>query len=173
MTKLTQPPARGLRAFYDYAKARHLCYINKFVDPKWVTSDPVLREYSFCNIFRELDKTTKWFAENVRDPMSKQRDPRLLLATVAFRMFNRIETGEAIFRDDNLLGDHSAFHDFARTGKTSFLKKAILARLGKRGPFVTGSYIIAGPKGFTKLDGVLEILDRFYRAEHRLADFGW
>jgi hypothetical protein len=163
MNKIRRPPARGLRAFYEYAKDRHLCYINKFADPKWVTPDPVLREYSFCNVFRELDKTTKWLADNVRGPMNKARDPNLMLAVVLFRMFNRIETGEAMFRDDNLLGDFSAFHEYCETGKTAILKKAIYNRLGKKGPYVTGSYIIAGPPGMSKLDGMLKTVDMFRR----------
>lgn len=160
--RVTKIQQKGLDAFFNYSKARHECYVMKHADPKWKTKDPVLAQYSFCNVFRELDKTTKWFADNVRDPLSKKRDPRLLLATVVFRMFNRIETGEAVFKDDNLLGDHSAFDDFTAHGNTTHLKAAIKRRLGDRGPFVTGSYIIAGPAGMKKLDGILEVIKRFY-----------
>jgi hypothetical protein len=161
MSKVRRPPARGLKAFYDYAKARHLCYINKFVDPTWVTPDPILSRYSFCNVFRELDKTTKWLADNVRGPMNKARDPNLMLAVVLFRMFNRIETGEAFFRDDNLLGGSSAFDAYVRTNKVEPLRRAALARMGSKGPFVTGSYIIAGPPGMSKLDGMLKVVHWF------------
>jgi hypothetical protein len=165
MNKLKRPPAAGLKRFYDYAKARHLCYINKFAAPEWVTPDPVLREYSFCNVFRELDKTTKWLADNVRGPLDKKRDPNLMLAVVLYRLFNRIESGEAMFRDDNLLGDFSAFHEYAETGKVAILKKAMINRLGKKGPFVTGSYIIAGPGGMPKLDGMLKVVDWFNKGK--------
>lgn len=150
--------------FFEYAKARHQIYLDRQAGkPAPWTSDPVLQKYRFCCVFRELDKTTKWFADNVRDPLSQKKDPRVLLATVVFRMFNRIEVGEAIFRDDDLLGGHSAFDHFAETGNVGKMKQAILRRLGKRGPFVTGSYIISAPPGYSKLDGVLEILRRFHR----------
>jgi hypothetical protein len=160
--RVTKAQQSSIDAFFNYARMRHQCYVMKHADPLWLTRDPILAEYSFCNVFRELDKTTKWFRENVRDPMSKKRDPRLLLAAVVFRMFNRIQTGEAIFCDDNLLGDHSAFDDFTAHGNTTHLKKAILRRLGKKGPFVTGAYIIAGPGGMSKLDGMCEVIKRFY-----------
>jgi hypothetical protein len=160
--RVTKAQQKGLDAFFEYARKRHLCYIMKNADPSWVTPDPILRDYSFCNVFRELDKTTKWLAENVRNPMNKRKDPNLMLAVVLFRLFNRIETGEAMFRDDNLLGDHSAFDEFVRTGKTTPLRQAALRRLGKKGPFVTGSYIIAGPGGMSKLDGMLKVFKNFY-----------
>jgi len=162
VTKLQQ---KGLNAFFEYARNRHLCYIMKYAEPSWVVPDPILRDYSFCNIFRELDKTTKWLADNVRGPMNKARDPNLMLAVVLFRMFNRIETGEAMFRDDNLLGDYSSFHEYCETGKTSVLRRAIVNRLGKKGPYVTGSYIIAGPGGMSKLDGMLKVVDQFRREQ--------
>jgi hypothetical protein len=167
MITRTKKVERGLRAFFDYAKARHECYLHKHSgDPAREPTDDILRDYSFCNVFRELDKTTMWYAENVRKPLDRAKQPeKLVLATVLFRMFNRIETGEAMFRDDNLLGDDSAFDEYWRTGKTAILKKAALNRLGKKGPFVTGSYIIAGPPGMSKLDGMLKVVDGFRRGK--------
>jgi 5-hmdU DNA kinase-like protein len=165
----------GLDAFFEYARQRQLCYVMKNANPEWCTPDPILREYSFCNVFREDDKTTKWLAKNVRGPMDKARDPRLMLAVVLFRMFNRIESGEAMFRDDNLLGDHSAFDEYWRTGKTTALRQALIRRQGKKGPFVTGAYIIAGPGGMSKLDGMLRVVDQFRRgtATFYSDEMGW
>ena len=45
------------------------------------TDDRILRDYYFTNVYRELDKTTVWFRENVRDPL--RDDPRVIFATVA------------------------------------------------------------------------------------------
>jgi hypothetical protein len=164
----TKKVEKGIRAFFDYSIARHKSYLYKYSgDADIMPTDDILRDYSFCNVFRELDKTTMWYANNVRRPLDtdKERPDKLLLATVLFRMFNRIETGEAFFRDDNLLGDHSAFDEYWRTGSTKHLRKAALARIGKKGPFVTGSYIIAGPKGMSKLDGMLKVVDNFRRSK--------
>jgi hypothetical protein len=166
MISRTKKVEKGLSAFFRYATMRHQCYLMKFADPLWLTKDRILAEYSFCNVFRELDKTTMWYAEHVRRPLDRAKEPeKLLLATVLYRLFNRIETAEAFFRDDNLLGDSSAFDEYWRTGKTAPLKKAAVARIGEKGPFVTGSYIIAGPPGMSKLDGMLRVVDNFRRGK--------
>lgn len=150
-------------AFFRYARARHQITMDRAANkPRPWTSDPILSKYRFTNVFRELDRTTTWFRDNVRGPM--RDDNNILLATVVFRMFNRIEVGEAIFCDDKLLDGHSAFDEFlVKKNDVSVLRKAILRRLGKKGPFVTGAYIISSPPGYTKLDGVLEVIRRFTR----------
>lgn len=38
------------------------------VDGGPLTDDPVMREYRFCNVFRELDRVTVWIRENIREP---------------------------------------------------------------------------------------------------------
>jgi hypothetical protein len=57
------------------------------------TDDPIFREWSFCNVFREDDKTTVWFRENVRQHLDGLR---AIEATVCFRWFNFIPTGEKV-----------------------------------------------------------------------------
>jgi hypothetical protein len=168
--RVTKAQQAGLDMFFDYAKKRHQCYLMKIAEPSWKTADPILAKYRFTNVFRELDRVTVWLRENVRDPMNKRRDPRLMLAVFVFRMFNRTEVGEAIFRDDDLLGVHAAFDRFAEKGDVRHLKKAILNRLGNRGPYATGAYIISSPQGYTKLDGILEVIRRFYVSSREWGD---
>ncbi len=170
---------QGIRRFFRYARARHQIYLDRQAGkPRPWTADPILNAYRFTNVFRELDKTTVWFREHVRDPLRDR--PEVLLATVVFRLLNRIETGRAVFCDDDLLDESSAFFEFARTGRTAAMRRAILARCGK-GPYVTGAYIISSPKGMKKLDGVLEVIQRFYNQsknasfppEQRGAEINW
>jgi hypothetical protein len=149
--------------FFAYARERHAITLRRasgLPRQEW-TKDPILMQYRFCSVFRELDKTTMWFRRHVRYPMRKE--PEVLLATVVFRLLNRIETGEAMFNDDNLLGGFSAFHDFAREGETKYLKRAILKRLGNKGPYTTGAYIISSPPGYSKLDGMMKVIGDFYQ----------
>lgn len=168
---------QGIARFFKYARARHQIYLDRVAGkPRPWTKDPILDTYRFTNVFRELDKTTVWFAENVRTPLRDK--PEVLLATVAFRLLNRIETGKAIFMDDDLLDNSSAFYDLVRTGSTSSMKKAIKARCG-RGPYVTGGYIISSPKGYSKLDGMLKVIGDFAKssrwqhyAEQGIAGYG-
>src|SRR6185436_10966299 len=65
-------------------------------DRKDWTDDPQFRQWRFCQVHREHDKTTEWFRVNVREPADAVSKGRVVGATVAFRWFNRIETGERI-----------------------------------------------------------------------------
>ena len=69
---------------------RHRIHLIKSTSKPW-TLDPILRNYFFTNPFRENDKVTKWFAENIREPL--RRYPEVLFATIAFRWYNHIEMG--------------------------------------------------------------------------------
>lgn len=160
-----------MKTFFEYAKERQAILLRrKDGQAKPWTDDRVLLNYRFCNVYREDDTTTVWFRVNVRD---KYKDPAaLLLATVVFRWFNRIKTGEAIFCQ---LGDYadpprgritSAFDHFMETGDTSGMKMSILRHCGS-GPYITGSYIIKTPDGLTKLDGVLKCLEWFWHQQHK------
>lgn len=155
-------PREGLRRFFNYAQARHQIYLYKRLRPQWETDDPILYRFRFTNVFRELDKTTKWFADNVRGPLHRNKDERVLLATVVFRMLNRIESGVAMFQDNDLKKGFGAFEEFAARGDVRPLKRALVSRT-PRGPYVTGAYIISSPAGMTKLDGVLWVLQNFWR----------
>ena len=159
---------KPLQRFFAYAVERHKIYLRrKAQQPAPYTTDEILQRYRFTNVFRELDKTTVWFRENVRDRMRDETD--VLLATVVFRMLNRIATGEAIFNQTSLhpikayeyVENTTAFDLFCEDGDVRHLKRAIKAYCGK-GPYVTGAYIITSPPGYTKLDGMMQVIKQFY-----------
>lgn len=117
------------------------------------TDDAVFKAWRFCNVHREDDRTTRWFAENIRQPLNETGNKlKIVQATMIFRWFNRIETGEKIL--DLMLGEWNSTEARRRLKDVS--------------PVVTGAYIIKGPDGFSKLDGVLFCIDK---ALPRLAGF--
>lgn len=153
-----------IEEFFDYARKRHECYLMKQKHGKdgWITDDPILYKHRFTNVFRELDRTTVWFRENVRDPLDES--PHVMLATVLFRMFNRIEVGEAMFCQQFMSDSgevRTAFEKFLIDGNVLHLRYAIKTYVGKNAPVATGAYIISSPPGFSKLDGILEIVKNF------------
>ena len=101
--------------------------------PPW-TEDLIFREWKFCNVHREHDKTTIWFRENIRDPL-KDDAPNVTQATTIFRWFNRIETGEII--KDLLLNGWDT--------------EECRRRLKDVHPILTGAYKIGSPKVLNKL----------------------
>lgn len=144
MKELMNKSTPGIDKFFALAQERYRIHINKSGGhPKPWSDDPIFQREYFCNVFREDDKTTAWFRENIR---SKIIDPKkLLLAIVAFRWFNKIETGKII--KPLLLDDWSS--------------EAASERLLGVSPVVTGAYIIKTPDGMNKMTGVLWCIDKF------------
>jgi hypothetical protein len=159
---LKDPRAR----FFAYARERHSIYLRRASGkPRPWTQDPILQEFRFTNVFREFDKTTAWFRQHVRDPLRNK--PEVLLATVAFRLLNRIEIGEAVFLQGVLDGGTAweVYRDGGGAHKGDFCSTRILRQaikaFCKKGPYVTGAYIISTPPGYKKLDGVMKIIEDF------------
>jgi len=57
--------------------------------PPW-TRDPILQQWSFCNVRREHDRVTRWIAANWRYPHAD--DPDLWFAMVVARFMNEPDT---------------------------------------------------------------------------------
>ena len=133
--------------FFRWIRDRHEIYLKKEAGkPKPWTVDPIFLDYKFCNPFRENDKTTVWFRENIRKKF--RNVPTVLMATIIFRWFNSISTGE-ILHAHNLLTHWDS-------------KKAKEVLLYKK-PLVTGAYIIKTPEGMNKLDGICWCIDNMWK----------
>ena len=48
------------------------------------TEDPILAQYRFCNVFRELDRVTVWIDQNIRKPFAGHPDLWLMLAIARY-----------------------------------------------------------------------------------------
>lgn len=144
--------------FFAFARERYEVMLrrNRGEPAPW-TRDPVLRAWRFCNVFREDDRTTVWFRENIRQPL-RDRPVDVLRATVLFRWFNLIETGETMLGCGLLSG---AF----RPGE---FRQKLLARRPK-GPWVTGAYMVKTPAGMNKVDGALLCAERVCADAEQLA----
>lgn len=49
-----------------------------------LTADPVLGQFRFCNVFRELDRVTQWTRRNIREPFADHPDLWLMLAIARY-----------------------------------------------------------------------------------------
>lgn len=124
--------------------------------PPW-TQDEVLANWRFCNVHREHDRVTRWFAENVRCHLVPGKNA--ITSTVAFRWFNRPETGQALL--PLLLGKWDT-------------KKARAALAQLPPPHVTGAYMVRSPVGVApKWEGILQVIDRNLPALRALERRPW
>ena len=156
-------PEENVEAFFAYARKRHQIYIDRAAGKPWPwTDDPILQQFRFTNVFRELDRTTQWFKRYVRDPLRYK--PEVLPATVIFRWFNTIKTGETLFCQKDLMTGCTPFEDYIDVKDL----RAMRPWLRKQGPpWVTGSYMIRSKDGMDKLEGVLYYIHKF------MTEFDW
>lgn len=129
--------------FFETARERYRIKMRReqgLPREEW-TQDKVFKEWRFCNVHREDDKTTRWFRDNIRQPLADCCAPhwKQLEATLIFRWFNKIETGEIV--KDLLLGEWN--------------EEEARRRLQNVHPLVTGAYMIKTVNGLSKLEGML------------------
>lgn len=85
----------ALDRFVYWIRERYQIHCRRKVGkPKPWTDDSVLQSYFFTNPYREHDKVTTWFRETIRDRLAEEE--KVVFATVAFRWFNYIPTGELL-----------------------------------------------------------------------------
>jgi hypothetical protein len=131
-----------LERFFYWIKERTEIQIKKDNKEPWPwTEDPILREYKFTNAYRENDRTTVWFRENIRDPLKNK--PEVYMATIIFRWFNLIETGKTLI-ENNLHLDWDP-------------EEARIKILPQK-KWVTGAYMIKSPTGKNKVRGICETI---------------
>lgn len=133
--------------FFAYARAREtIRRLKESGAPAPWTDDPVLREFRFCNVHREDDKVTRWFAQHVRGPMDRREDENIIFATMLFRFFNTPNVGE-------ILLEHNLFTNWDPHRCCDVLR-------GVR-PIVTGAYMVKTPVGLPKVDGIVACVEDF------------
>ena len=64
-----------IERLFAFAHERYMIYVRKQEGkkPPW-TEDPILRDFRFCNIYREDDKVTVWIRENWRNPHTDDQE---------------------------------------------------------------------------------------------------
>lgn len=120
--------------FTAFLVARHSIYLaRKAWKPAPWTTDPVLREGHFCNIFRELDRVTIWIRENIREPFADH--PYLWFMLCIARYINRPQTLAHLLNTQGCWPSHPTFKPENMT--------ALLADMAARGETIfTGAYLI-------------------------------
>jgi alpha-glutamyl/putrescinyl thymine pyrophosphorylase clade 1 len=156
--------------FFYWIKERHQIHLKRKVGkPKPWTDDKVIQTNFFTNPYRENDKVTVWFRENIREPL--RNDPRVLFATVAFRWFNLPETADVLmasghhtdyaWRSANLLRNWDANEALKRLRHQRDLKQQIF----------TGAYMINSPGGEKKLEAIIRRVNKVWeRRDELLSD---
>lgn len=84
--------------YWYFAAERHAIYQKRLVDRDgpW-TSDPILNAYRFTNSFRAADRVSQYLIREVQYRSDRSQAPaEIFFRTLLFKLFNKIETWEAI-----------------------------------------------------------------------------
>lgn len=145
--------------FWEQINERHEIYLKKEagVRKPW-TDDRIMQQYKFTNVFRELDRTTIFVRENIREPLWE--DPELLLFNVAlFRQTGAAEGWQGIVRRWDA-AKHAAKYVAAQERGTKVFTGAYM---------VTGMF--PGAKGNNKVVSLFKhALQPVWENRRRLAD---
>ncbi|MBD5388682.1 hypothetical protein HDR63_00295 [bacterium] len=119
-----------LTPFYEFIYDRQCVWHNRCVlnRPAPWTDDAILRDFRFCNVYRELDGGTLAITRHITGTDMSSTDK--LLNIIAYRIFNRRDTFDRLF--DGPL--HAATFD----------RRAAVAHMdGIDGPLFSNAYLIA------------------------------
>lgn len=106
-TKANQEPEVDLTSFLSGKEEnfeKFLCFAAERMDIYWRraegqpapwTDDPILQQFKFTNCYRILDKTSQYLIKNISNAENK-RPFTCFGQTYLFKMFNKIETWEAL-----------------------------------------------------------------------------
>ena len=106
--KMSRPrPSSLYPVLWRFASERHRVYLRRIAgDTNPWTNDPVLSDYKFTNAFRAADRVSQYLIRLVySDPDAG--DDTLLLRTLLFKIFNKIDTWESIVSNLGLPGFHN------------------------------------------------------------------
>src|SRR3990167_3089511 len=132
---MTPPSVDKLKAFFYWINELHMIYLRRrgHHPPPW-TKDPMFQRNKFCNVFRELDRTTVWIRKNWREPFADHKN--LAFAMAVARQINRTETLEEI--------------RFPKRWNPERVLKILRERIKSGKNAYTGAYMLTGTLGGDK-----------------------
>ena len=128
--------------FNRFMVERHNIFIRKEInnEPYPWSDDAILTDYSFCNVYRELDRVTIWIRENWREPYADHRN--LPFAMAVARQINWPDTLEEI--------------GFPEEWRPQHVKNIMEDRMANKQKVYTGAYMLTGTLGGTKIEQTVD-----------------
>lgn len=136
------PRQRIYDLYWYFASERQRIFERRVAGEPWPwTSDPILKMFKFCNVFRAADRVSQYLVRDVAyhdEPCSPEDR---LFQIVAFRMFSKIESWRAV---REFLGHHPTLREL-RDG--SFTKALEYAKQSSGGLY-TGAFILCAANAY-------------------------
>jgi hypothetical protein len=93
-------PTKVFDTYWRFAAERQAIFYRRLEGtPGFWTSDPILQNYRFTNAYRAADRVSQYLIREVQYGAERSQDCReIFFRTLLFKIFNRIETWEALER---------------------------------------------------------------------------
>jgi hypothetical protein len=147
----------SVEGFYNYINERHAIYLKRSIGEAFPwTDDEILQTYSFCNVYRELDKVTVWIRENWKEPYADH--PNLPFAMAVARQINWPDTLQEI--------------GFPEHWNPERVKAIMQGRMDRKEKVYTGAYMLTGTLGGTKVEQTIDkILTPLYESPPQIIPY--
>src|SRR4051812_33724063 len=84
--------------YWKFAAERLAMFYRRLSDPvgPW-TADPILSRYRFTNAYRATDRVSQYLIREIQSGKERSQIPEeLFFRTMIFKIFNKVETWEAL-----------------------------------------------------------------------------
>lgn len=147
--------------FWKFIYERQEIFHKRFVlkePPPW-TNNPILRDYKFTNVYRELDRGTVYLIDKILPHEDKKA---VVFNVLIYRLFNKTETMDLIGFQELDKFDINKLHP-------------ILMEVWERGePLFTSAFMVAAQDRFggskIKFENYLKIFDKIHKDMDRIYD---
>ena len=90
-------PTIAYDTYWKFAYERQNIFFNRIISKSdEYTTDPILKEYKFTNVYRVCDRVSQYLIKNVIYTEENLSERDLFLRIILFKLFNKIETWELL-----------------------------------------------------------------------------
>lgn len=138
-------PRKGVYELYwEFAAKRQEVFFSRLAgDPAPWSSDPILQEYKFCNVYRALDRVSQYLIKEICYSDAPTEKADRLFQIILFRNFSKIETWESLSK---LLGHPPTLDDLA----SGTFELALTAIAESKEVMYTNAFILCATDAYGK-----------------------
>jgi hypothetical protein len=132
-------PTKVFDTYWRFAAERQAIFYRRLMGSlgSW-TSDPILKHYRFTNAYRAIDRVSQYLIQKVQYGPGRSQDPQeIFFRTLLFKLFNRIETWEAL---ECQIGSVTW-----KEVKIAEISKALDSMISQGGRIYSSAYIMPSP----------------------------
>lgn len=139
-------PTEVFKTYWEFAARRQNVYFNRLKgEPQPWSRDEILQQYRFTNAYRAADRVSQYLIKEIQYNHERSSRPGdLFLRTLLFKIFNKIETWEAIETAHGKPIEVSTIN-------YDLIAKVLSERMSRAMPIYSAAYIMPSPKfGFDR-----------------------